>query len=471
MDQNAHGRRPHYHSRGRRGSDRRGPDRRQVTPPSPAPQPESAGREHRDHVDVEQLLREIRARIAKGSGVDLTNAQIQELAARRLEAVLDPRSVKPALLDALRRGAAAPDPAPAQRLPAYEFDEPALYASENGLVRLLRKVFSPLLKLLFNPAAVARALHTQTEINAELAARDAGRDRRQAEWNALQFEMVQKMVTETARVSIDLLGLAARIESLAAKVDFNERRVRSIEGTAQPIKPASPRAPEPPPTPVRDAVVSLPAREPETAAPGASGQADSQADGAKRRRRRRRGRRSGGSALGPAAPALPTDVGSPGGQSDPGDADLLDVDEVDLSEPVDDEPPPVIAEMTADEPEAVTETPATIELDSTMPAGAAPIATVLVEAPVAVGATPVDDAPPEPVATSEPAPQRVSQVEAIEDVTVAPTELVEATVAADEAPVSTSPEPAPAQPTPPRDEALPAAPVAPAASEPGPQDR
>ena len=50
-------------------------------------------------------MRDIRARISQRSGIDLSNQQIQELAARRLEAILDPRALKPGLLDQLRRGA------------------------------------------------------------------------------------------------------------------------------------------------------------------------------------------------------------------------------------------------------------------------------------------------------------------------------------------------------------------------------
>jgi hypothetical protein len=74
-DQNPqHGRRPHFH-RGRRGPDRRGNDRRHA-PPQEQQQPA------RDHVDVEQIMKEIRARISQRHGIDLTTQQIQELAAR-----------------------------------------------------------------------------------------------------------------------------------------------------------------------------------------------------------------------------------------------------------------------------------------------------------------------------------------------------------------------------------------------------
>ena len=102
MDHNQQSRRGHY-NRGRRGPDRRGPERR--TPPPQAP--EQGGR---DHVDVEHIMRDIRARIAQRHGIDLSNQQIEELAARRLEAILDPRAIKPGLLDELRRSAGAPPP-------------------------------------------------------------------------------------------------------------------------------------------------------------------------------------------------------------------------------------------------------------------------------------------------------------------------------------------------------------------------
>src|SRR3712207_6608615 len=99
-DQNSQpARRPAAH-RARRGYDRRGTERR--TPQ----QPESGSREQ---VDVEKIMRDIRARISQRHGVDLTAQQIQELAARRLESILDPRNLKASLLQELRQSAAAAD--------------------------------------------------------------------------------------------------------------------------------------------------------------------------------------------------------------------------------------------------------------------------------------------------------------------------------------------------------------------------
>ena len=86
-------------------------------------------------------MREIRTRIAQRSGIELSNQQIQELAARRLEAILDPRGLKPELLDQLRRSAGersvSVEVVPAGSAQSYPFDEAALYDSPNPLLRFM----------------------------------------------------------------------------------------------------------------------------------------------------------------------------------------------------------------------------------------------------------------------------------------------------------------------------------------------
>src|SRR5688572_3282902 len=139
MDQNAHNRRPQFH-RGRRGPDRRGAER----PATQAPQ-EHSGRGSGDQADVEQIMREIRARISQRHGIDLTLQQIQELAARRLESILDPRTVNPSLLEQLRRTAAAPPEITATVAdPGYSFEDSTLYDTHRGLLRFLRRLLNPI---------------------------------------------------------------------------------------------------------------------------------------------------------------------------------------------------------------------------------------------------------------------------------------------------------------------------------------
>jgi hypothetical protein len=286
MDHNQ-GRRGHFH-RSRRGPDRRGPERRQGPPPDQTPRPERA-----DRVDVEQIMRDIRARIAQRSGVDLSNQQIHELAARRLEAILDPRGLKPELLDQLRRSAGerpvSVDVAAPGTTQSYPFDEAKLYDSSNGFLRFIRKLLHPFLRMLFNPTPIAHALALQSRLNTELAAREADRDRRQAEWNALHYEILHRLVTEVSRGSIETQSLALRVESLGAKVDFNERRVRSMEGTQvrpqkqqEPAQPAQAASAQP-----GEAAAAAPQAGPD-AQPG---------EAPRRRRRRRRGRRGPGTGV------------------------------------------------------------------------------------------------------------------------------------------------------------------------------
>ena len=82
-------------------------------------------------------MREIRSRISERHGIDLTHQQIQELAARRLEAILDPRTIKPSLMDELRRAAGLPaDAAPCRaRRRRDDRRSPRLYQSDSGFVR------------------------------------------------------------------------------------------------------------------------------------------------------------------------------------------------------------------------------------------------------------------------------------------------------------------------------------------------
>jgi len=290
MDHNQ-GRRGHFH-RGRRGPDRRGPERRQGPPPDQGNRSERA-----DRVDVEQIMRDIRTRIAQRSGIELSNQQIQELAARRLEAILDPRGLKPELLDQLRRSAGersvsvdAVAPGSAQ---SYPFDEATLYDSPNALLRFLRKLFQPLLRMMFNPTPIAHALALQSRLNAEIAAREAERDRRQSEWNALHYEILQRLALEVSRGSIESQNLSLRVESLAAKVDFNERRVRSMEGAQVRVRP-------PEPVQQAQAVPSVPS---EGVAPSPPVSGAQPGEAPRRRRRRRRGRRGPGAIVPPDATA------------------------------------------------------------------------------------------------------------------------------------------------------------------------
>ena len=240
-------------------------------------------------------MREIRSRISERQGVDLTAQQIQELAARRLEAILDPRTIKPSLMDELRRAAGLPaDTAPPEPEGDQSFDESALYKSDSGFLRFVRRLLNPLLKLLFNPTAIVEALNTQSQRAKAIAAREAEQRRRQTEWNALHFEILRRLVTDVARVEIDNQHLAHRVESLTARVDFNERRVRGFEHTQHQSQSRPSGRPDAPVV-SSPAIAAAPREAPRDESPATTEPASAEAstEGSRRRRRRRRGRRSG----------------------------------------------------------------------------------------------------------------------------------------------------------------------------------
>jgi hypothetical protein len=348
-------------------------------------------------VDVEQIMRDIRSRIAQRQGVELTNQQIQELAARRLESIIDPRSVKPALLDQLRRATGtAPDTATAARPePPYVFNETTLYESHRGLMRFVRRLLNPILKLFFNPTPLVRALGIQARLNTEAAAREAERERRQSEWNALHYEILQRLVTEVARVSLEAQALTMKVESLSAKVDFNERRVRGIEGTMHQARPAGRR------DQAEGAAVVTGAAPIETAvsdaAPPAQG---APVEGARRRRRRRRGRRGAGlqgEALGGTLePAATTEVESDTGEPDEG------AEEEDLVAAAGEDDTAVIADALA---LAGTDTSPTVDVPEPATAEAPPAAALTSpEPPPQEAFAPADEPQPIEAPADRPTP-------------------------------------------------------------------
>jgi hypothetical protein len=307
MEHNTSGRRPHYH-RGRRGADRRGSERR-----TPQQQADHGPRSSAEQVDVDQIMREIRSRVSQRHGIDLTPQQIQELAARRLEAILDPRNVSPTLFEQLRKSAAsAPDAAPQPTDDEATITEDAIYEG-SGAVRFFRRLLNPLLKLLFNPAPLIAALQAQARLNREAAARAAERERRQTEWNALHYQVLQRLVTEVSRNSLEVQALMSRVEALGARVDFNDRRVRTLENA--PVPARHHRTHDTPQHSAPAAVEATAGESTPSQAPAAAAQ--SGPDGQRRRRRRRRGRRgttpgvevAGAAATGFVAPGLAPDDG------------------------------------------------------------------------------------------------------------------------------------------------------------------
>ena len=290
-----------------------------------------------DAVDVEQIMRQIRARIQSKRGIDYTEEQIQELANVKLERFLSPKGVRSDLVEQFKRAHDRKlEPFQPEQ---YAFDANLMYGSHRFLIRMFRKLLNPILKLFFNPNTLIQVLDKQTKINALyeqqfylLREKSQQRD----EVDVLYYELVHNLVLELTRVGIENRNLKMRLESLSSRMDFDERRARALEGVVQyrpgtgparepqqprprqEDRPYPPPSPAPPPSPQ-----PVPAPAPSAAAPDDAGASDSNT--ARRRRRRRRGRRGGRGRTpgeGMAATGVPAEIPSPEDSATPphGDA-------------------------------------------------------------------------------------------------------------------------------------------------------
>jgi hypothetical protein len=253
-----------------------------------------------DNVDVEQIMRQIRARIRDKRGVDYTEEEIRELANVKLEKFLDPKGVRSDLLQQYRASRETPD-APRN----FAFEDTTIYASSRPLLRTIRRLLNPLLKLFVNPNPMIEALHIQSRLNDSYNRSEA-----------LYYELVHNLVLETTRLGLEVKSLKMRLESMASRLDFDERRARALEGVVQ-YRPGA-VAPLQPPTGQRDERRD----QGQQAHQGQQGQRpqsqfsnalDNEGNERRSRRRRRRGRRrgQGGGPGGDAAGFSPRAQGQP----------------------------------------------------------------------------------------------------------------------------------------------------------------
>lgn len=267
-----------------------------------------------DGVDVEAIMRQIRARVREKRGVDYTEAEVQQLAKVKLEQFLDPKGVRSDLVSQFRRRRPVA-PAP----PNFAFEDDTIYATHRGLLRTMRRLLNPLLKLFFNPNPIADALHIQSKVNAEYHERF----RQSQEMDTLYYELAHNLALEVTRLGIEVHNLKMRAESLSSRMDFDERRGRALESVVQ-YRPQRQPSPAPRPQSPPQAAPGQTPQGPATAATaepgiaGADGPASPSAPGterpgpgdAERRRRRRRRRRRPGQTLADQTAGQPSDAGT-----------------------------------------------------------------------------------------------------------------------------------------------------------------
>src|SRR5688572_20924026 len=124
-----------------------------------------------DSVDVEDIMRRIRARIREKRGTDYTEEQIRDLATVKLEKFLDPKVVRSDLLEHYRSGRPpvvalpvfAHEPPPVHdSIGGYTFNQDTIYASSRSvsgqIIAAIRRLLNPILKLFFNPGPLIQVL-------------------------------------------------------------------------------------------------------------------------------------------------------------------------------------------------------------------------------------------------------------------------------------------------------------------------
>jgi hypothetical protein len=367
-----------------------------------------------DSVDVTRIMEQIRQRIREKRGRDYTEQQIRELATVKLERFLDPQQIRSDLVEHYRQlePAAALEPFPHDRSgPApeqFDFDEHTIYASSRGtmgtLIRLIRKLLNPILKLFLNPTPVVFALSRQAEINAwtlqllqqqtkqleRAVAKSAARE----DLDALNYEVLNNLVVEMTRLSVDMKNHRSLVESVAGRLDFDERRARALESVVQSRSPQ----------PHKDKV---------------SEGTDSTESGRPRRRRRRPRRRPSGTATGDSGTNSDTGAVSSaqGKTAEPvPPADTVTRQPVDTAAPDTvspprhgTEPPPVpLVEPSTSPPEATRPPPASAQSPD-------PVPTTPTAPPIADAGSPEPPPPPPtpgqrdaPAPATAPATERVA---------------------------------------------------------------
>ncbi len=247
-----------------------------------------------DAVDVEQIMRQIRARIREKRGADYTEQEIRQLATAKLETFLDPTRVRSDLLEQFR---AVRSQQPAA--PNFAFEDTTIFETHRPLLRFMRRLLRPVLKLFFNPNPIAEALHVQAGVN-QRTAESLGRV------ETLYYELIHNLVVEVTRLGIEVKNLKMKVESVSGRLDFDERRARALEGAVQ-YRPAALQQ-ERPPRQARDGGERAAA--PDRGGEGVEGDRPRQGrgpqapeEGERRRRRRRRGRRRHGGGQGAAGAA------------------------------------------------------------------------------------------------------------------------------------------------------------------------
>lgn len=165
---------------------------------------------HADGVDVEQVMREIRATIEekKRAGL-LSDEEVREAASRPLRPVLQPHDLKSGLLPELLESPSRWN---------FAFDADTLYRSGRGgagrALEAVRRLLRPIQKLFWNPTPMIAALSRQKDVNTAYA------------------HLLHNLVLEVTRLNLEVVDLKSRTLQLQGRLELQARREKTLESMA-----------------------------------------------------------------------------------------------------------------------------------------------------------------------------------------------------------------------------------------------
>ena len=160
-------------------------------------------------IDVEAIMANIRKKIEEKRKGLYTEEEVKEIAEMRLDAILDSNEFNSDFVAAFRARDAQWN---------YTFTPETIYqssaGSKGGLIRKLRSLLNPVLKLFFNPNPMISALTRQSDLN------------------RYYVLLLNNMTTEVTRLNLELTNLKARLRTLGVRVDFQTKREKTFEQMA-----------------------------------------------------------------------------------------------------------------------------------------------------------------------------------------------------------------------------------------------
>jgi hypothetical protein len=159
-----------------------------------------------EQVDVEAIMRSIRERIDQKRKGLYTDAEIREIAERRLDAVLEAREFKSDFVEEFRARSARWN---------FVFGAETIYESSRGALgrglMLVRRLLRPLQKLFWNPNVMISALSRQSDLN------------------AYYVHLLHNFALEITRLNLEVQELKNRVLELQGRLELQARREKTLE--------------------------------------------------------------------------------------------------------------------------------------------------------------------------------------------------------------------------------------------------